>query len=80
LTGAAGVDLLEVELTGIGHSSSPSSQTVGIALMEVQTLVELEAVTVHHSVSYLVVVFHPLATEEEEEEEELLLLELGFGQ
>jgi len=55
---------------------SSSSQTVGIALMEVQTLVAPSAVTVHQSVSYLVVVFHPLWTELLEE----LLEELGFGQ
>jgi len=69
-TGAAGVDLLE--LFGTVHSSS-SSQTVGMALMEVQTLVELEEVTVQHSVSYLVVVFNGFLETDE-------LVELGLGQ
>jgi hypothetical protein len=70
-TGAAGVDLLEeagIDQTG---SSSSSAQTVGYALTEVQTLVELDEVTVQHSVSYLVVVFHPFLDTEELE---------GFGQ
>jgi hypothetical protein len=70
-TGAAGVDLLDET----GHSSS-SSQTVGIALTEVQTLVELEEVTVQHSVSYRVVVFQAFGVTEELLEE----VELGFGQ
>lgn len=43
LTGENGVDLAEV----LTHdSSSSSSQTVGMALTEVQTLVELDEVTV----------------------------------
>ena len=44
-TGAAGVDLAVV-FGEYGVSSSSSSQTVGMALTEVQTLVELEEVTV----------------------------------
>jgi len=65
-----------LELVGMVQTSSSSSQTVGIALTEVQTLVELEEVTVQHSVSYLVVVFTPCFLEETE----LLLELLGLGQ
>jgi len=57
--------------------SSSSSQTVGMALTEVQTLVELEEVTVQHSVSYLVVVFHPFLETELDLALELVLLDLG---
>jgi hypothetical protein len=48
LTGEYGVDFAEVLTEGLTHesSSSSSSQTVGMALTEVQTLVELDEVTV----------------------------------
>jgi hypothetical protein len=62
------------EVVGITQLSS-SSQTVGIALTEVQTLVAPSTVTVHQSVSYLVVVFHPLWTEAVE-----VVTALDFGQ
>jgi len=64
-----------LEVVGMVQTSSSSSQTVGIALTEVQTLVELAEVTVQHSVSYLVVVFNGFL---ETDLTELLLL--GFGQ